>query len=192
MAGDVTEKGPAWSLLDTKVLIVEGETPAIVPVDLFYVRQVAPDPQITTITFEGDDTSQQVDQLARVEVAVTCSKQDLDAVQHIFGKVRETTIPGEAWSLWMGDLAEVAGVAAGLQYDIAFKDESVTPHVSGVLRYTYPRGTVKLVRPQNAEYQAVHQLVLNFSFERTSVDLLGVALVGVPENGAIYRVAELT
>src|SRR5215211_2256242 len=99
MAGDVTQKGPAWSLLDAKVLVVEGETPAIVAVDLFYARQVTVGPQINTLTFEGDDTSQQIDQLSRVEATLSCDKFDADAVQHIFNKTRETTISGEAWSL---------------------------------------------------------------------------------------------
>lgn len=192
MAGDVTQKGPAWSLLDAKVLIVEGETPAIVGVDLFYARQVTINPQINTLDFTGDNTSQQIDQLSRIEAQVACDKFDADALQHIFNKTRETTISGEAWALWMGDNAEIAGVAVGLQYDLAFKDESVVPNLSKVLRFTYPRGTVKVVPPQNAEYQAKFPLVLNFSFEKTSTDLLGVALTGVPSGGAIYRVAQLT
>ena len=192
MAGTVTEKGPAYSLLDAKVLIVEGTTPAIVAVDLFYAREVAINPQITTLTFEGDDTSQQIDQLARVEGTLSCDKLDLAAVQRMYAKTRVTTISGESASLWMGDNAEVAGVAAGLQYDIAFKDESVTPYVFNVVRYTFPRGTIKVVRPQNAQYQAKFPLVLGFSFEKTSVDLLGVALTGVPSGGAVYRIGKLT
>ena len=193
MAGTVTEKGPAYSLLDAKVLIVEGTTPAIVAVDLFYAREVAINPQITTLTFEGDDTSQQIDQLARVEGTLSCDKLDLAAVQRIYAKTRVTTISGESASLWMGDNAEVAGVAAGLQYDIAFKDESVTPYVFNVVRYTFPRGTIKVVRPQNATSTRPNSRWCWASRSRRPALICSAsALTGVPSGGAVYRIGKLT
>jgi hypothetical protein len=181
----ITEQGPAYSLLDVKVLVVSGST--IVPVDLFYARQVTVDPQITTLTFEGDDTSQIIDDLTRIDAVVTCDKQDDNALQAIFGKT-EVSVPasGETSGMWFGDNTEVAGISAGLQYDLAYKDESSTPHVSTTLRYRFPKGTVKVFRPQNAEYKSKHVMVLNFSFEKTSTDLAGSSLTGIPTGGAYF------
>ncbi len=189
---DITEQGPAYSLLDAKVLITsDGST--ITPVDLFYARQVQLDPQIQTLTFEGDDTSQQIDLLNRVEVTVTADKLDLDADQAIFGKTRvEDPATGEDWGMYYGDQSEIAGTTAGLQFDIGFKDESADPPVAATLRYTFFKGVLKVKRPQPATFNEKHVSVLNFSFERTTVDIVGDALSGVPTGGAYYRLARLT
>lgn len=187
---DVTEQGPVYSLLDVKVLVPSGST--LVPIDLYYARTVAVDPQVTTLTFEGDNTSQQVDIMSRAEVTITCDKHDPDAIQYIFNKTRVTGITDESWGMYMGDQPEEAGVTVGLQYDLAAKDESVSPNASYTLRYTWFKGTVKMVRPQTAEYQAKHVQVLNFSFERTTTDAADQALASVPTNGAYYRYARLT
>lgn len=187
---DIAERGPVYSLLDAKVLVPSGSS--LTATDLFYVRTIAVDPQITTLTFEGDDTSQQIDKITRVDVTVTCDKHDDDAIQAIFNKTKVTGIAGESWGMYMGDQTEEAGVTVGLQYDLAAIDESGSPSASYTLRYTWPRGRVKVIRPQQAEWQAKHTLVLNFSFERTTTDATGTAIDGVSAPGIYYRRARLS
>jgi hypothetical protein len=188
---DVVEQGPAWSLTDVAVLIVE--TAAIVPVDLFYARTVAPDPTIQTLPFEGDDTTQEIDELQYLRYVITCDKRDWDAVQRIFNKTKVLApSPAETWGMWFGDDNEVAGIAAGLQYDIKSKDESVTPNEAYTERTTVPKGVMKLIRPTQAEWKAKATFQLHFTASKTATDLLGAALSGVPSGGAYYRVGRVT
>lgn len=187
---DITEQGPAWSLTDVAILIVESA--AIAAVDLFYARTVAPDPQIQTLAFEGDDTSQEVDETTSMRITITCHKQDWDAIQRIYGKTKVLTPdPDETWGMWFGDDTEVAGVSVGLRYDIKAKDESVAPNVAFTERTTFPKGVLKLIRPTQAEWKARKEFQLAFTAEKTATDLLGAALSGVPSGGAYYRVGRV-
>jgi hypothetical protein len=187
---DITEEGPAYSLADVKILIVESA--AIAAVDLFYARTVAPDLQIQTLTFEGDDTSQEIDQVQYDRWTITCDKRDWDAIQRIYSKTKVLAPdPDETWGMWFGDDTEVAGVAAGLRFDVKAKDESVTPNVAFTERTTYPKGVLKLIRPTQAEWKAKRTFQLNFTAAKTTTDLLGVALSGVPSGGASYRLARV-
>jgi hypothetical protein len=188
---DVTEYGPAYGLRAARVLhVVAG---VIVKTELFYPRVAAADPQITTIVFEGGDTSQIIDDETRLDLTLTCDKLNLMQRQAIFGKTRVATpSSGMAWGVYYGDAAEVAGVAAGLEIDVVFKDESTFPPTTGQLRRVFPVGVLKTVRPQQMEYAAKLVDVLNFSFSRTALNLLGAALTSVPSGGAFYLEGELT
>lgn len=180
-----TQYGPAYGLKAARLCYVSGST--IVKESLFYARTWAPNPQITTLSFEGEDTSQQIDQITRLEGVLTCDKQDMQAIARVFQKARLVApVSGMEWGEWFGDQTEEAGALVGLEIDIAFKDESVSPNVSETIRYYYPRGTLKVIPPQNAGYGEKHVMALNFSFERTTTDILGAALSGVPTGGAYY------
>lgn len=187
---DITEQGPAYSLTDVAILIVESD--AIVPVDLFYARTVAPDLQLSTLTFEGDDTSQEIDDIQYDRWTITCDKRDWDAIQRIFQKTKVLAPDAdETWGMWFGDDDEVAGVAAGLRYDVKAKDESVVPNVAFTERTTYPKGVLKLIRPTQAEWKAKRTFQLNFTAAKTTTDLLDDPLSGVPDGGAYYRVGRV-
>jgi hypothetical protein len=182
---DVTEYGPSAGVRRVAVQIVEAD--AIVAVELFYARTVAPAPQITTIVYEGNDTSQTEDDLTRIDVVVTCDKQDLASVARIYGKTRVSApMTGMEWGDWFGDSDEISGAQVGLYYETRFKDESVSPFESRLMRTWFPNGTLKVRQLQNAEYNAKQTLQLHFSFERTTTDILGDALSGVPTDGAYY------
>jgi hypothetical protein len=190
MPTNITEQGPAWSLSDVAILVVEAA--AVTAIDLFYARTVAPDPQIQTLAFEGDDTTQEIDEIQYLRYVITCDKRDWDAVQQIFGKVKTLLpTPEETWGMYFGDDAEVAGIAAGLRYDIKAKDESVTPNVAYTERTTVPVGTLKLIRPKQVEWKAKATFDLHFTASKTTVDLIGAALSGVPTGGAYYRVGRV-
>lgn len=187
---DITEQGPAYSLTDVAILIVESA--AIVPVDLFYARTVAPDTQIQTLTFEGDDTSQEIDELQYDRWTITCDKRDWDAIQRIYGKTKIIDPDAdETWGMWFGDDAEVAGISAGLRFDVKAKDESQAPAQAFTERTTYPKGVLKLIRQTQAEWKAKRTFQLNFTAAKTTTDLLNVALSGVPSGGAYYRVGRV-
>lgn len=188
MAGDITEQGPVWSLLDAAVGVPSGGS--LTWVDLLYVRGVNADPQLTTLTFEGDDTSTDIDELNRTNLEVASDMWDFDAIQAIFGKEKVTGISGEDWAMYFGDNAEASGVRCALRYTLKARDE-----VSGssyTLRYLWPYTLLKMLRPQTAEWKAKHRQVLNFTAEKSAVDAAGTALSGVPSGGAYVRVSRLT
>jgi len=189
---DVTEYGPAFGLRAARVISLNGSGD-IIKTELFYPRVAATDPQITTITFEGGDTSQTIDDETRIDLTLTCDKLNLMQRQALFGKtMTNSPSSGMAWGVYYGDEDEIAGVAAGLELDVIFKDESTSPHTTGRLRRVFPVGVLKTIRPQQMEYQAKLVDVLNFSFVRTAVDLAGDALTGVPAGGAFYVEGELS
>jgi hypothetical protein len=183
--------GPAYSLLAARVLRVSGSS--IVKQQLRYARGYTPNPQITTLTFEGDNTSQQVDLMSRAEVELDLDKLDLFDMQAIFGKTT-TVVSGEDYGMNWGDVTEEAGVLAGLEVDIAYKDENQTPNVAKTLRVTWYKGTLKLRRPQPGVYQSKYAVKLNFVFQRTTTDLVGAAIPNAPSDGfgAYFREAVLT
>jgi len=188
---DITEEGPAWSLTDVAILIVESA--AIVAVDLFYARSVAPNYDTTTLSFEGDDTSQEIDETNHARWTITCDKHDWDAIQRMYGKTKVIDPDAdEDWGMWFGDDAESAGVAAGLRFDVKAKDESVTPNVEFTWRNTFPKGVLKMIPPTQAEWKAKKVVTLNFTASKTTTDLLGAALSGVPSGGAYGRGGRLS
>lgn len=188
---DVTEFGPSAGV--RRVVIQKNEADAIVPLELFYARTVAVDPQITNIVYEGNDTSQTEDDLTRIDVVVTCDKQDLATIARAFSKARITApMAGMEWGDWWGDADEIAGAQVGLYYDVRFKDESVSPYEVRTMRTWFPNGTLKVRRLQQAEYGAKQTMLLNFSFERTTTDVLGDTISGIPSGGAYYLQGLLT
>jgi hypothetical protein len=183
---DVTEEGPVWSLTDCAILIVESGV--ITPVDLFYARSVAPNYDTTTLSFEGDDTSQEIDETNHARWTITCDKQDWDAIQRIYGKTKVLNPDAdETWGMWFGDNAEEAGIAAGLRFDVKAKDESQTPNEAFIWRNTFPKGVLKMIPPTEAQWKAKRVVTLNFTASKTTTDLLGAALSGVPAGGAYGR-----
>lgn len=178
-----TERGPAWGIDHCEILIVEGGQ--IVPVDLLYVNSIDPQPQRDDIRFEGDDKSTTITLQSGIDVTVTCDMQDIAAVSRIFQK-NTVTASDIDWRLFFGDDVEIAGVSAGLRYQISAKDTVTNPDTAFKHRYVYPKGTLRAKAPPAAGYQQKHQLVLEFSFEKTSEDLLGAAIADVPTGGAIW------
>lgn len=186
---DITEQGPVWSLLDAAVGVPSGSD--LVWVDLLYVRGVNAEPQLTTLTFEGDDTSTDIDELNKTNLEVASDMWDFDAIQQIFSKAKITGISGEEWSMYLGDDAEIAGRVVALRYTLKARDQA-SGNTLFTLRYFWPYTTVKVLRPQTAEWKAKHRQVLNFSAEKTVVDAANTALPSVPSGGAYVRVARLS
>lgn len=187
---DITDQGPVWSLTDVAIGVPSGGS--LNWVDLFYGRTVSVDPQVTTLQFEGDDTSQTIDEVTRYDLTILSDKGDFDAIQQIFGKTRVTGISGADWALYMNDDAEIAGATVAVRYTLKFKDESVSPSENTYLRYFWPLCVAKLVRPQTVEWKAKHVFQLNLTAEKTTVDAAGVALAGVPSGGAPFRIERLS
>ena len=183
---DITEQGPVWSLVDAQLEVPSGGQ--VVDVDLFYVRSVQPNPDVNTVTFEGDDTSQDVDEVTKWGVTVICDKHDWEVIQRAFGKTVVTGEEGEEWRIYMADDDEVSGSTVGLRYTMKYKDESVSPVEVGYIGYRWPRGQIKVVQPQQAEWKNKNVVQHNFTFEKATTDAAGVALPSVPTYGAPYYI----
>lgn len=184
---DVTEQGPVWSLTDFEIGIPSGGS--ITWVDCYWIRAVSVDPQLTTLTFEGDDSSVDIDELNKVNLEAAADMLDFDALQTIFGKTKVTGISGETWAMYFGDDAETAGRTVGVRYKLKARDE--VGNTLYALQYYWLRALLKVMRPQTAEWKAKHRQVLNFTASKTTVDAAGTALTGVPADGAYVRVSRL-
>lgn len=188
---DITEEGPVYGLLAARVMIPSGSS--LIPIDLFYPNQVEIDVQQNEIPFEGGEKRQVVNAVSGANVTLTCAKHDADAIQALFNKTKLAGGGAGEWRMSMGSAQDVAGISCGLQYDLAAKDESVNPNVAYRLRYYWYKGTLTMMIPQTAGYQAQNAMVLNFNFQRTTVDAAGQPLAGVNPSGSgdLYEYARV-
>lgn len=182
---DVTEFGPSSGVLAVRVLINEAD--AIVKEDLFYARQVNPQFQIDTQTYEGNEQTQTQDKIRRVDIEITCGKLDLVSLARIFGKTPVLAPDDElAWYVLWGDVDEEAGILAGVEYDLPFTDESVSPYVAGTLRRTFHHGVLKARRLPESTFNTPNTTLLHFTADRSTVDILGDTISGVVGNKGVF------
>src|SRR5688500_10554988 len=116
-----TEQYSIIGVADAKLLTDNAGT--IVETDLLFVRDVSLDPRIQTITFAGDDTSEDRDSMTGVNVTIRCDKFDLAAISTMYGKDKVTGITDIAWRIYFGDAAEVNGVDVGLMLTVTARRE---------------------------------------------------------------------
>lgn len=161
-------------------------TPAIKKVDLHFINQVTWDPQTSEINFEGDDQQVRRTYLNGINVAIRSDTYDLAAVSDIFKKSEVTTVVGVAGRIYFGDSDEVAGAACGVNAEA--RAENLTTGLNETLMIVSPKGRMQVVKPPTFGYNAKAPLELTYAAEKTSTDILGVALTGVPAGGAMWFV----
>lgn len=170
---------------DAKLLTDNGT--GITETDLLFVRNVSFEPRIQTISFEGDDTSEDRDSMTGINVTVQCDKFDLKAISTMYGKNTITTIPSVAWRLYFGDAAEVNGVDVGLSFTVTAKrEDSAGASATELLKFVFPVTTMKVFKPVSLQYNSKAGLELAFSAKKTTTDVAGTALTSVPSTGAFW------
>lgn len=160
----------------------------VTPQALLFVRNVDPQPKVTTQSYEGEDKAEDVDTLIGFNVIVELDKYDVAALGRMYNKNVVTGITGEDWRLYFGDDNEVAGGASGLQYDVVVRDE--VTKTSEILRYVFPQGSWKVFKPPQAQFNSKHGMKLEFTAERVTEDIAGNALPGVPTEGVYFYLAK--
>jgi hypothetical protein len=168
---------------------------AIVETPFLFANKLDLKPQDKTITFAGDGQEKLVYLTTAIVAEFSQDTIDVRALSNAFLKTEVTAglVAGDAALTWFGDLVEAGGAVAGLSaYAHAIKD------VGGVqsavnIRLWLPVTTLTNAKPTGFTTSAKADTpMIRLSANRTSVDLLGAALPGVPTGGATYAIVELT
>jgi hypothetical protein len=169
---------------------VTGTPDTIVEYDLHFINSVAFDTQTNDIDFEGDNQSVRRVFLNGITATVRCDTYDLSAISNAFGKNEVTTVTGVAGRTYFGDTDEVAGVTVGFVAQV--RAENLTTGLNETVRVTMPRGRLQVLPPPGLAFNSKGVLELVFAAEKTAVDLINVALTGVPSGGAFWMLDRIT
>lgn len=177
-------------ITDAKILY--NVTGTVTKLDLHFVNTVEINPEEETIEFTGDD--QKVVRYAVSGMNGTITQDTIDITDlgaaGAFGKTEQTGISGVASRTYWGDETEAAGITRGLEFKA--KAEKLSDGSTKDIVITVPRARIAAVRPPSLANKAKAQLQLRFSAERTTTDIGGNALTGVPTNGAFWYFDELS
>lgn len=172
--------------------VIKKTTSTLTEYDLHFINNVGFDTNTTEIDFEGDNQSVRRVFLNGITISVACDTYDLAAVSNAFEKDEVTTIAGVTGRTYFGDNDEVAGTTCGFVAQV--RAENLTSGENETVRLTMPRGRLQVITPPALAYNTKGVLNLSFTGEKTAVDLLNVALVGVPDDGCFWfldRMAEV-
>jgi hypothetical protein len=172
------------------MLVVDGTPDTIVENDILFARNVNYEPQVQTITFEGDDVREDRDILNGLNITVQADKFDLATISNAYGKqVVTASLPdGVAGRIYFGDSGELS-VLCGVVSEVDAKNEA-TGDIE-TLRMVVPKATLKVFQPRALQYNTKAGTEFRFSALKTAVDLLNVALPGVPAGGAFWYLDQM-
>lgn len=156
-----------------------------------FTNGVAFKDKIKTITYEGDGQSLDKYVLEGMTMESKADEFGVAAIKTIFGKSEVTaSLPAdEAVRLYIGDDTDAQGVTVGMAaYCTA---EKVSTGANVKLKICCPRGI--LSSPEMPDLQNRNKSGMSFKFSavRTTTDIAGAALPGVPTEGIYAYVAEL-
>ena len=147
--------------------------------------------EFETITFEGDGDTAEVYYNQRLTGGIGGDKWDETVLEKLYGKSSVTGVSAESKSYYMGEDAELSPSQVGLRVDMAAIDDSDESAVT--LRITVFRAKVRPFSPPAAGNSAKWApIMFEWAAEKTSTDINGVALPGVPTGGAMFRIGILS
>lgn len=170
---------------DAKVLYSGGSS------DIPFGNTITLNTEFDTITFEGDNDTDELYLNQKLSGTIGGDKWDETVLEKIYGKSSVTGVSGEAKSYYFGQDAELAPSQVGLQVDFEAIDDS--DESSHTLRLTVFKVKARPFKPPdggNASKWAA--IVFTWKAEKTTTDIAGAALVGVPADGAFYRLGILS
>lgn len=137
--------------------------------------------EIGEVNFEGDQQQERVYIFNGMTADVECDYFDLATIATQFNKTEETTIAGVESRTYFGETAETGGIGVGFYAKCnAYDSVGATTEL---IRIVIPRATVTAVQVPSLAYNAKAQLKLKVTASKTTTDIAGDALVGVPADG---------
>jgi len=147
--------------------------------------------EFETIAFEGDGDTEEVYYNQRLTGTIGGDKWAEAVLEKLYGKTSVTGVSGESKSYYMGEDAELTPAQVGLRVDLAAIDDAT--ELAATLRLTVFRAKARPFSPPDAGNSAKWApIMFEWAAEKTSTDINGVALVGVPTGGAMYRIGVLS
>jgi hypothetical protein len=158
---------------------------------LYLASEASFEPTIKEITYEGDGSELIV--YRATGFAMTAKFQSVPkGLLTAFAKTAvtaslETNETERVY--WMAD-ADATGVVCGIEVACSAIDD--TANATRYLRIVVPVGTLSTLTPPSVKTSDKSELELKFSGKKTSVDIAGDALPGVPSGGAYWYYSILT
>lgn len=157
---------------------------AIIEQDLHFINSAGFDTITNDIDFEGDNQVIRRVFLNGIQINVRTDTYDLAAISKAFDKIEITTIPGVLGRTYMGDTDETAGAHVGFVAQI--RAENLVTGENETLRLTAPVCRLNVIAPPALAYNSKGVMELVFVAEKTSVQIDGSALPGVPTGGCFW------
>jgi len=141
--------------------------------------------EFDTITFEGDGTSANEYSNIRLTGTIGGDKISEEVMEKLTGKTASTGVSGEAKTYYMGAAADLTPPQVGLLVEMSAINDST--EAAAVIRMTVFNAKISPFTPPDVTNNAKWApIVFNWSAERTSTDIAGVALPDVPTGGALW------
>ncbi len=158
--------------------------------DIPYGNTLTMNTEFTTITFEGDGTSEDYYYNQELTGTIGGDKWSTTVLEKLYAKTAITGVSGEASSYYMGVDAELIPAVVGLQVDLAAINDADESAAS--LRITIFRARMEPVKPPDVANEAKWAPhIFTWRATATETDINGIALPGVPSGGALYRIGIL-
>jgi len=162
--------------------------------ELFYPNKIEPDTNVIDIPFEGGDQRRHVYMLAEYTLTLDQDCLDLNAMSIVFGKNKVTSISDTPYATeytWMGDTDEGGGASVGGVFKAhAIKNVAGVESAVDIVLWV-PVATLTLARHAGLTTLAKGTFPqFKLSSNRTTVNIVGGTLSGVPTNGAFYSIGE--
>lgn len=162
----------------------------IIEQDLHFINSAGFDTITNDIDFEGDNQVVRRVFLNGIQINVRTDTYDLAAISKAFNKIEVTTIPGVEGRTYMGDTDETAGAKVGFVAQI--RAENLVTGENETLRLTAPVTRLNVIAPPALAYNSKGVMELVFVAEKTSVQIDGSALPGVPTGGCFWFIDRIT
>lgn len=176
--------GVGTSLVPTGSVTVANSP--IIEQDLHFINSVGFDTITNDIDFEGDNQVVRRVFLNGIQINVRTDTYDLAAISKAFNKIEVTTIAGVLGRTYMGDTDETAGARVGFVAQI--RAENLVTGLNETLRLTCPVARLNVIAPPALAYNSKGVMELVFVAEKTSVQIDGSALPGVPTEGCFWMI----
>lgn len=173
----------AGGLKDAKLLYLSGMT--VAEMDIPFGSEVSLKPGVDTIDFEGDDQTDRMYINQKLEVDVKGMKISTEVLAKLTNtSIVSSGLPSSAQErVYFGTSQEVSGLQLGLKADVSALDDSDGSSLT--VRIWVFKGLTGPVTVAPASKKAL-DIAFQLSAQKTSTDLAGDALPGVPTGGALW------
>lgn len=156
------------------------------------IRNVASDIDNTEVVFEGDESADRIPVFNSLNITWTTDYWNLAAVAKVYNKTAVTTgLPtDEAERTYFGEDAELGGIQVGFVGKA--KALNLTTNLTKTIGFVIPKATMLYVPMPALEYKSKAQMQVSISSLKTTTDIAGDDLPGVPTDGCYWYYTRYT
>jgi hypothetical protein len=174
----------------TDLKVLRNNSGSVQDVDFHFAKACAFKSEIKTITFEGDGSTAEKYFLNQIKIDIETDSYNMGALATVFGKSATTGISGVAKRQYWGANADAIGAICGVKMVLLAEDVDTGANVT--LNVVAPRGTLSPPEAPDGKTADKSSLKMKFSSTKTTTDIAGGALSGVPADGCHWYLDEMS